>query len=156
MMNNVRFAPTIAVIAFVLFPVAEPMAAPSADAMLDRAIQKANNEFLTAVKTGDAATIAAPYADRAVFVLPDGTCIQGRNEIEKMYRTSFEQSGLASSSRINSTNVVLDRDLAYELGNAEIGMLRGGKLSSNVSRYLTVWQRDSNGDWKILRNLVLP
>ena len=65
-----------------LLALAHSIAAPSGNAKLDNAIQKANGEFLAAIKTGDAATIAAPYADNGVFVLPDGTCIQGRAEID--------------------------------------------------------------------------
>jgi ketosteroid isomerase-like protein len=35
-------------------------------------------------------------------------------------------------------------------------LLKDGKLSINGGRFLTVWQRQANGDWKILRNVVLP
>jgi ketosteroid isomerase-like protein len=35
-------------------------------------------------------------------------------------------------------------------------LLKDGKLSVNGGRFLTVWQRQKDGDWKILRNVVLP
>lgn len=131
-------------------------AARSGDPKLHRAIEKANSEFVAAMKTGDAATIAAPYVDRAVFVGIDGTCTQGRGEIEKMYRARFERSGLASSTKINSKRLVVDGDLAYESGYGEIGFLKDGKVLINGGRFLTVWQRQADGEWKILRNIVLP
>lgn len=131
-------------------------AAPSGDAQLDRAIVTANSEFAAAMKTGDATTIAAPYTDRAVFVAIDGTCIQGRVEIEKMYRARFARAGLASATRIASKRVVLDGELAYESGYAEIQWLRDGKQPPHGGRFLTVWQRQTGGDWKIIRNIVLP
>jgi uncharacterized protein (TIGR02246 family) len=130
-------------------------APPSGDVKLDTAILKANSEFLVAVKTGDAATIAAPYADNGVFVLADGTCIQGRTEIEKMYRTGFEKSGPPSSSTLDSKNVILDGDVAYEAGNAQVTVIKEGKPVTRTSRYLTVWQRAADGEWKIIRNIVL-
>ena len=108
------------------------------------------------MKTGDAAAIAAPYTDDAVFVGIDGACTRGRAEIEKMYRARFERSGLAKSTRINSRRVVVDGNLAYESGSGEIGRLREGKLSTDSARFLTVWQRQGDGQWKILRNVVLP
>src|SRR5205085_4622097 len=120
---------------------AHSIAAPSGDAKLDRAIQKANSEFLTAVKTGDAATIAAPYAEDAVFVLPDGTCIQGRAEIQKMYRTRFEHSGPPNSTELDSRNVILDGNVGYESGKAEVTAMKEGKPITRTSRYLTIWQR---------------
>lgn len=132
------------------------LAQHSGDPKLDRAIEKANSEFIVAMKTGDAATIAAPYAEDASFITFDGACIQGRTEIEKMYRDRFTRSGPAHSTKINSKKLVVDGDLAYESGYAEIGLLKDGKLSVNGGRFLTVWQRQANGDWKILRNVVLP
>ncbi|HXC70325.1 MAG TPA: DUF4440 domain-containing protein, partial [Pyrinomonadaceae bacterium] len=76
--------------------------------------------------------------------------------IEQMYRDRFARSGVARSTKINSKKLVVDNDLAYESGYGEIGLLRDGKLSINSGRFLTVWQRQTNGDWKILRNVVLP
>lgn len=128
----------------------------SGDAKLDRAIEKANSEFIAAMKTGDAATIAAPYTDHAVFIAFDGSCTQGRTEIEKMYRARFERSGLASSTKVNSEGLVVDGELAYESGYAEIGSLKQGKPAIDGGRFLTVWQRQADGEWKILRNVVLP
>lgn len=110
----------------------------------------------TAVKTGDAATIAAPYANDAVFILADGTCIRGRAEIEKMYRAGFERGGVAASARIDSKKLVVDGNLAYESGYGEIGRIKDGKVATSGGRYLTVWQRAANGEWKIIRNIVLP
>ena len=133
-------------------PVSEiPDAAPARSGGAEPTISS-----VVAMKTGDAATIAAPYTDDASFITIDGTCIQGRTEIEKMYRDRFARSGLARSTKINSKKLIVDDDLAYESGYGEIGLLKDGKLSINGGRFLTVWQRQANGDWKILRNVVLP
>jgi len=139
-----------------LLAAADAVAVPSGDPKLDRAIRKANSDYVGAMKTGDAAAIAAPYTDDAVFVGIDGACTRGRAEIEKMYRARFERSGLAKSTRINSRRVVVDGNLAYESGSGEIGRLREGKLSTDSARFLTVWQRQADGEWKILRNVVFP
>ncbi|HYJ46195.1 MAG TPA: SgcJ/EcaC family oxidoreductase [Pyrinomonadaceae bacterium] len=145
------------VVAALLFLVgANPLLARSGDPKLVRAVRKANAEWATAVKSGDAATIAAPYADGALFILADGKCIRGRAEIEKMYREGFERGGVATSARIDSKKLVVDGDLAYESGYGEIGRSKEGKVSTSGGRYLTVWQRTADGEWKIIRNIVLP
>ncbi len=146
----------IAAAAFLVVVPADLITHRSKDPKLDKAIAKANSEFIAAMKTGDAALIAAPYTDRAVFIAIDGACTQGRSEIEKMYQARFERSGLASSTKINSKRLVFDGDLAYESGYAEIRSLKQGKLSVNGGRFLTVWQRQADGEWKVLRNVVLP
>jgi uncharacterized protein (TIGR02246 family) len=135
---------------------ADPAAAGSHDPKLERAVHKANSDWEAAVKTGDAEAIAAPYADDAVFVLADGTSIRGRAEIEKVYRTGFETRGVVTTARIDSKSLVVDGDLAYESGYGESGRMKDGKLSTVGGRYLTVWQRRADGEWQIIRNLVLP
>lgn len=149
-----RFIAAGAAAAFLVF--AATAATRPEDPKLRQALEKANSEFEAATKTGDVTTIGAPYTDRAVFVGPDGACTQGRTEIEKMYRAGFERAGLASSTKINSKKLVVDGDLAYESGYGEVGRVKDGKVSVNGGRFLTVWQRQANGEWKILRNVVLP
>jgi len=156
MKRSLRFALCIATVVFLTVVPVELLAHHSEDPKLDRAVEKANSEFIVAMKTGDAATIATPYAENASFVTIDGACVQGRAEIEKLYRDRFARAGLAQSAKINSKKLVVDNDLAYESGDGEIGLLKDGKLSIYNGRFLTVWQRQTNGDWKILRNVVLP
>lgn len=156
MKKNLRLRLLITTAVFLTLVPAELLAHHSGDPKLDRAIEKANSEWVVAMKTGDAATIAAPYTEDASFIMIDGTCIKGRTEIEKMYRDRFSRFGVAGSTKINSKKLVVDNDLAYESGYGEIGLLKDGKLSVKGGRFLTVWQRQANGDWKILRNVVLP
>jgi len=153
-MKNNAVSPVLAAICLLLAVSRHSIAAPSGDAKLDRAIDKANSEFVTATKRGDAGTIAAPYADNGVFVLPDGSCIQGRAAIEQMYRSGFEKSGPPNSMKLESKNVILDGDLAYESGSAEVTATKEAKPVT--SRYLTIWQRGADGEWKIVRNIALP
>jgi len=146
----------LAIATMLMFLVSAVWAAvPSGDAKLDQAIEKANSDWAAAMKTGDSVTIAAPYADDAVFVGFDGSCTKGRNEIEKMYRARFERSGPAASTKIESKRVTLDGELAYESGYAEVGMKKNGEIKVDGGPYFTVWRRQS-GEWKIFRNLVLP
>ena len=156
MKRDLRFTYCITVAVLLTLLPTELLAHHSGDPKLDRAIEKANSEFIVAMKTGDAATIAAPYTENASFITIDGACIQGRTQIEKMYRDRFARIGQVSSTKISSKKLVVDGDLAYESGYGEIGLLKDGKLSINGGRFLTVWQRQANGDWKILRNVVLP
>jgi uncharacterized protein (TIGR02246 family) len=156
LMNKFRFGFLSVAATLLLFAAAGPLFARSVDPKLERAVRKANEEWVAAVKSGDAATIAAPYADDAVFILADGTCVRGRAEIEKMYRAGFERAGVASSARIVSKRLVVDGDLAYESGYGEVGRMKEGKSATSGGRYLTVWRRTAEGEWKIIRNVVLP
>lgn len=149
------------VVAFVLFGAAfggicaaEPP--HSGDPVLDRAIAQANSEWATAMKTGDAAVIARPYLDDAVFVGVDGSSFRGRAAIEELYRERFRKNGLAAGTRIEPRRVTLDGDLAYETGYGEVTYRKDGKPATSGGPYLTVWRKQADGEWKILRNVVLP
>jgi ketosteroid isomerase-like protein len=100
---------------------AELFAQHSKNPKLDRAIGKANSELIVAMKTGDAATIAAPYTENASFIMIDGGCIQGRTEIANLYRDRFARTGLTLDKNRNSKKLVVDNDLAYELGDGKSG-----------------------------------
>jgi len=130
--------------------------AGDADTALKNAVQKANAEWAEAMKTGDAAVIAAPYTDDAVFVLADGKTLTGRAAIEAMYRNGFQKGGLASATAIESKSLVRDGDFAYESGSADVSVVRQGRTVTKAGRYVTVWHAQPGGAWKIVRNIVLP
>src|SRR5262249_10139571 len=129
---------------------------PGADPKLLAAIRKANGEFEVAMAKADTATIVAPYTADAVFLGIDGSALKGRAPIEQLYRDRFAKSGPALETRIESEQVVLAGEFAYESGRGSIKVK--GKDGETISRarFLTVWQRQADGDWKIWRNVVLP
>jgi uncharacterized protein (TIGR02246 family) len=148
---------TLAALLLVGFAVpACAVANPSGDPRLDLAIEKANSEWGVAMKAGEAAPIAAPYLEDAVFVGPDGSCTRGKAAIEAMYRERFSKRGKALSTRIEPHRVSVDGALAYEWGYGEVTSLADGKPAKRGGPYLTVWARQPDGGWKILRNVVLP
>jgi hypothetical protein len=61
MKKHLHFTLCLAAAVFLTLVPTELLAQHWGDPKLDRAIEKANSEFVVAMKTGDAATIAAPY-----------------------------------------------------------------------------------------------
>lgn len=127
-----------------------------ADPRLLAAIKKANSDFEIAMTKSDTAAIAEPYTADAVFVTPDGTATRGRAAIEQLYRDRFAKSGPALETKIVSDELMLDGDFAYERGRGSITRRVGEKRVTDWARFLTVWQRQPDGAWKIFRNVVLP
>jgi ketosteroid isomerase-like protein len=105
------------------------------------------------VKTGNTALIIATYADDAVDCGPSGECVRGRLEIERHMKTQLATLGLARSAAVASAGSTQQGDFAYEWGEAEATYAGGKKL---VEKYLTAWQRQADGSWKIFRNMVIP
>lgn len=144
-----------------LLPLAAAAQAPapvsSGDPVLDRAIKKANTDWIAAMHSGDAGKEVEAYEEDAVFVALDGTATRGRAEIEAMMKDRFARGGLALSTKIEPRQIQREGNLAIEFGTAEVRRegSRGQEAVSSGS-YLTVWRRQEDGSWKIHRNLVLP
>jgi uncharacterized protein (TIGR02246 family) len=122
-----------------------------------RAIDEANGEWLHAMKHGDARATADPYADDAVFVTASGESVRGRPAIEKLMRDRFASGGRAVDGAIKQDGLTAVGGLIYEWGHASLKLGRdGAKATEFNGKYLTVWASDSNGHWRIIRNLSLP
>ncbi len=123
------------------------------DQNLQTAVNAANQAWIDGMRRGDAAVIAATYAPNAVNCAPDGQCVSGRAAIQQQLAARISSMGRARNASVSMTSLMRDRDLAYEWGFAEAAFAGGRPLRG---RYVTVWQHQPDGTWKILRNMSLP
>jgi len=68
-------------------------------------------------------------------------------------RTQLANFGRARSAMVKTWGSSQQGNFAYEWGQAEATFMSGKHL---VERYLTAWQKQPDGSWKIFRNLVIP
>lgn len=119
-------------------------------------IEMANQKAVTAMMAGDVAGSTANYADSAVVMMPMMPAMKGRAAITEGFK------GMMTSTKINSANfttlnVINSGDLAIETGSYMMGITeKGGKPMMDSGKYLTVWQRQTDGSWKIIRDINNP
>lgn len=118
-----------------------------------RQIDAGNQAWVDGMKQGGVAPIIATYAPDAVDCSPAGDCLRGRAAIEQHMKDDLRKRGKAESARVNSIGSVRQGHFVYEWGQAEAKFPDGESI---VDRYLTVWQEQADGTWKIFRNLVIP
>jgi ketosteroid isomerase-like protein len=116
-------------------------------------IDAGNQAWIDGVKAGDISLISATYAEDAVDCGPTGECIRGRSAIEQHMRADLASTGRARSAAVKSMGSSQQGSFVYEWGQAEATFGDGKKL---VEKYLTAWQRQPDGSWKIFRNMVIP
>jgi len=116
-------------------------------------IDAGNQAWVNGMKAGESAPIAATYADNAVDCSSTGECAKGRAAIEERLKTRFAKLGRAVSASATSDGSVQQGDCVYEWGRSEVTFADGQKVAH---RYLTVWQRQAGGEWKIFRNMPMP
>jgi ketosteroid isomerase-like protein len=117
------------------------------------AIDAGNQAWIDGMKSGDVARIADTYAADALDCGPTGECSRGRAAIVQHFKERFATTGRATAASVTSTGSVQQGDFVYEWGHAEASFGDGEKLGG---RYLTVWRRESAGQWKIFRNMSIP
>ena len=116
-------------------------------------IDAGNQAWIDGMKQGRVDLIAATYALDAVDCSREGNCIRGRSAIEEHMKEEMARLGKADSASVTSIGSVQQGGFIYEWGQAEAHFPSGNKI---VDRYLTAWQEQPGGKWKIFRNLVIP
>ncbi len=132
-----------------------PVHASDVPADARQAISAANTAWIPALKQEDAAAVAEPYGDGAVFVAPDGQTVVGPRGVEQMMRARFAAVRVLDGS-ITQDGLVMQGTLVYEWGHATLQIQKpDGSRASSAGRYLTVWKKSADGRWRIWRNLSL-
>ena len=116
-------------------------------------IDAGNLAWVSGMKAGDAKAIALTYAPDAVDCAATGECARGRAAIEEHLQARFAKLGKALAASAATVGSVQQGDFVYEWGRSEVSFAGSQKTSH---RYLTVWQRQTNGEWKIFRNMPIP
>jgi uncharacterized protein (TIGR02246 family) len=148
--------------AAVFFAAASPSAAQTDSAAVPSGVRamidSVNADWIPALNRKDAVGIAAPYADDGMLVTPTGETYRGRAAVEAAMRESVTRLGTARvGGRLVQDGLTRAGNLLYEWGHAELEITRpGAQPVHSAGRYLTVWQQDAAGRWRILRNLSLP
>lgn len=118
-------------------------------------IEAANSRWLPAMERGDAAAVASDYADDGVLLTANGTALRGRAAIAARYRAELAEMGQVVGGGLTQEGVTVSGGMVYEWGHGWLAFQKAGKRHVSSGPYFTVWRRDPDGAWRILRNLVL-
>jgi uncharacterized protein (TIGR02246 family) len=129
------------------------MSKPSSQNDAD-AIQKASRQFAIAAETADADLWASLYTDDAVMLPPHSPVVQGKAAIAQYMNESF--FGLFDIAMSDTTDaLVVDGDLAFRRGTVHLNLRpkNGDPSFDDVVRYIEIWQRQSDGAWKLTEDM---
>ncbi|MFC5231820.1 SgcJ/EcaC family oxidoreductase [Pseudonocardia zijingensis] len=107
-------------------------------------VEEANRRFMEAFERGDAASVAALYAEDAVVLAPGAPMITGRQAIEEFWR-GVMASG-ARRAELVTSRLAGSGDVLHEIGRATIWIRpEGGEEMTQVVKYVVVWERAPGG-----------
>ena len=118
-----------------------------------RQIDAANQQWVDAMKQGNVDPLVPGDTEDAVDCSPEGNCIRGRSALEKHMTEEMARLGKADSASVISVGSVQQGRYVYEWGEAKAHFPNGKNV---MDHYLTVWQKQPDGAWKLFRNLVIP
>jgi uncharacterized protein (TIGR02246 family) len=125
------------------------LAAATALAQDKTAIQKLNDAWTAAFNKGDAAGVAAMYAEDAYVLPPGSDIVKGRAAIEAFWRQAAQQLG---DAKLTTLDVLpLGPDAAREIGTVTL-KTKGQPPQEVVGKYAVVW-RKIGGEWKLATDI---
>ncbi len=117
-------------------------------AAVRKAIEAAYAKFAANFNRGDAAGVAALYTENATIMPPNSKAIHGTQGILEYWNTGI-QMGI-KDLKITVEDVKVNGDTAYENGKYSIKIQPEGQEGvMDNGKYLVVWKRQDDGDWKI-------
>ena len=113
------------------------------------AIDGQNRAWMRAVKRGDAAAVAAIYADSSTLYAPESDVVVSRGGVQRFFQSAFE-AGL-KEMRLTTVNIVAGAQMAREIGRYTATVQPAGAKApfQEKGKYLVVWMKQPDGSWKI-------
>jgi ketosteroid isomerase-like protein len=122
---------------------------PPSDAFID----SVTATFLAGMRAKDPAPMMANYADDAVSYTPNAPPVVGKAAIMEGNRQWFASLEV-DSVWAEHDPLLHSGDLAVETGSYYFKGKMFGQPAEDRGRYMTVWQRQADGSWKIVRDMA--
>ena len=121
---------------------------------LKDAIQAREKEWSAAYLAANSAGVAALYAEDGASVPPTGDWMRGRAAIAKYMQAGFDTVTAASREDVTE-EVIPAGDHVVEVGHYSWkGSHKRTKAAlSGAGRYMVVWRKDADGQWRLLRDI---
>jgi len=110
-------------------------------------IAAVNRAFEEAARKRDTERLAALYTADAIVMPPDAPFVKGREKIKQLWGSAIQQMGL-KDVRLNTLDLEVTGDTAYEVGEAVLTLESGGA----TAKYVVVWKK-VDGQWRLHRDI---
>lgn len=110
-----------------------------------RVMEERNVGWDKAYKQGDAAGVAAFYAEDAILMPPNQPMVRGRKAIQEFFQVMIDTVGGTRTSQVVEFGV--EGDLAYQVATLSITDTK----TPFQGRFLEIFRPQQDGSWKIQR-----
>jgi uncharacterized protein (TIGR02246 family) len=112
-------------------------------------IDDVRNRYVAAYNAGDAAGVAALFAEDAVSMPDHAPALMGRAAIENSMKQTFAQNTVNITVTPGETEIT--GDIAHEHGTFSVTVTpkAGGNAMTETGKYLVILKRGSDGTWLV-------
>lgn len=116
-------------------------------------IEAQNQKAMSAMLAGDLAGSLMNYADSTVVMMPGMPAMRGRMAYEAGFKGMMDAMKITAAT-FHTDDVMASGDLAVETGTfAMTTVPKGGKPMEDKGKYISVWKKQTDGSWKIVRDI---
>ena len=112
------------------------------------AIATQNEQFMAAVKTGDAAGLAALYTENGQVLPPNSDFVTGQEAIESFWQAVMGMG--VKEANLEIVEVEGQGDTAIEVST--FALLGEGEQVLDKGKYIVIWKQEE-GQWKLHRDI---
>jgi uncharacterized protein (TIGR02246 family) len=118
------------------------------------AIRQADAEWSQSANIKQLDKFLSFYADDASVLPFNAPMVSGKDQIRQFFTQLMSKPGFAVTFAPTKINVAGSRDLAYEIGTAELKLNDAqGQPTAIPAKYVVVWRRDSTKHWKAVADV---
>ena len=115
----------------------------------EAAIRHAAQAWSDVADAKDLEKTVSYYAEDANMFPNGAPMVMGKRGIRKVWEAFMNTPGYSLRTMTFKVDVAKSRDLAYEAGTFELKQNDAqGNRASGMGKYIVVWKRQANGDWK--------
>jgi uncharacterized protein (TIGR02246 family) len=112
------------------------------------AIAAANEKFMAAISSGDAAGVAALYTENGQVLPPNGDFVTGQQAIETFWQAVMDMG--IKEAKLKIVEVGDHGDTATEV--SEFALLGEAGQVLDKGKYIVIWKQE-DGQWKLHRDI---
>ena len=121
-------------------------------AAVRRAIEESHAAYSEAVSRGDAAALAATFAEDAIVLAPNAEAVAGRASIRAAIAAMLPPAG--AEYRLTLDEVAVFGEVALDRGRYVLTMQVGDQVVVDRGKYMALWRRQPDGSWLVFRDMT--
>lgn len=146
-----RFRIAVAAVSLTLSMLAVAQAKKSAGGSSEAAIMAADHAYLEAFNSHDPGKCAAMFAPGGQMLAAGMPAASTPDQIKKVFATFYGMKDLKFSWK--PTSAMASGNLGFSSGTYELSFTDNGKPVKDKGKYVTVWQKQGDGTWKVIRDI---